>query len=693
MDLRHIKKTFKKGKIEGYACLLSLLNYYEGYLNRSLEHYFITTNLMECNTLLKIHEVAKSLGLDSDAYEADIQDLKKMMNPVILLVSSEVNKQNFIICYGYDGRFLVGDPTWGIVQYTEEELSLIWHSKVMLDVKPNSSLLRITLVKEKKKKFLKNTLMQSRKQLILVFILGLLLSLSILLPFFLLSRIDFSRTTLLYTIITLSSVLLVVLFFFFQRSLVLFNRSFSIFFLKPMTNSLINQFLKYESNQNPGIISIILNNDYNEINGVKEILIFWAFYFPITLISITGLGFLNLSVFLIFLFWWVVYVLCFLLYQKHVVKCYKETQIGLQKFSFYSWYIFRYNSIIKTHGKEIFFATQYQNICNNLRKMTTKMEISIDTVKFLLFLVDAVIIVLFVGIILNEKASTSLMLKSILLATLSLIALKQSPKIFFETIRVKNVLDRHFDFCYLSSLDSQIDNHLNIRNSIIQKISLHHISFRYPGSKRILEDISIELVKSKIYVLYGLNGSGKTTLLEVLKQNLIPESGKFSVNENELTPDGRKVLQKSIMLVPNHLQLIGGNVINNIAVGSLPNKEATIVDFCAYIGVTKFIQQLPNGFKTNIGDNPDKLPNGLAKILSLSRALFANPSLLLLEEPYAGVDTITSEFIESLLQKIKVDMPILIATTDLRVAQKADFVYVLNQGKILQQGLPGEIIT
>lgn len=136
----------------GVACLLSLVNYYDG--ESSLEHLRkLSGTSKQGTTLLGLYQAAQDLGFDAQGNEADIKAIIEHNEPTILHVVIEEQLQHYVICYGYNGKtFTIGDPGKGTYEYTREQLDNIWQSKTCLTLKPTQAFEKKSKLKKSKKK-------------------------------------------------------------------------------------------------------------------------------------------------------------------------------------------------------------------------------------------------------------------------------------------------------------------------------------------------------------------------------------------------------------------------------------------------------------------------------------------------------------------------------------------------------------
>ena len=139
-DLDRIKKTFTKQNTPahcGLACLVSIVKYYGGYTSQE-----ILQDKLKDPSLYELLELAQSIGFVAKGFKADIKNLEQMEEPVILHVLNEQKQGHYIVCHGYAAeRFILGDPSWGIIEYRKEELEAIWESKVLLTLNPEENFL------------------------------------------------------------------------------------------------------------------------------------------------------------------------------------------------------------------------------------------------------------------------------------------------------------------------------------------------------------------------------------------------------------------------------------------------------------------------------------------------------------------------------------------------------------------------
>src|SRR5688500_2404218 len=155
-SLKFIKKCHVShhGKYSsGLACLTSIARYYEGAIREDELVHLSGTTLLG-TTVLGLYQAANKIGFDAEGFKGEIDGLKAMNDPVILDVTMDSKLKHFVVCYGFDGQFLIGDPAWGIIQYDEDELRAVWKSKTLLQLTPNEFFITTKLKSKQKRKWM-----------------------------------------------------------------------------------------------------------------------------------------------------------------------------------------------------------------------------------------------------------------------------------------------------------------------------------------------------------------------------------------------------------------------------------------------------------------------------------------------------------------------------------------------------------
>jgi len=222
---------------------------------------------------------------------------------------------------------------------------------------------------------------------------------------------------------------------------------------------------------------------------------------------------------------------------------------------------------------------------------------------------------------------------------------------------------------------------------MIGDIEFKHVNFRYGTRVTVFEDFNIKIEKGKITAIVGESGSGKTTLLSLL-QNIYPlQSGNIMIGEFDINYLTNESLRKLVGVVPQDVHLFAGNVIDNIAVGEMEPDMKRIVKICGQLNILDFIENLPQGFQTYLGENATTLSGGQRQRLAIARALYREPEILILDEATSSLDSTSEEYIHNAVSILREKgKTIILIAHRLSTVINADKIVVLNKGEMIEEG-------
>ena len=260
---------------------------------------------------------------------------------------------------------------------------------------------------------------------------------------------------------------------------------------------------------------------------------------------------------------------------------------------------------------------------------------------------------------------------------------------------VQNALiaaDRLFEIMDLER--EETENKIELQRTHIGTIKFENVSFRYGSRVEVFKDFNITFQKNKMTAIVGESGSGKTTLISLL-QNLYPiKEGKIHIGDYDLKYIHYKSLRNFIGVIPQQLNLFSGTIIDNIALGdSFPNIQR-IVHLSKQLGITEFVEKLPNGFETQIGENGTMLSGGQKQRIAIARALYKNPEILLMDEATSSLDTNSEKIVKDAINSFKSEgKTIVIIAHRLSTISNADTIIVMENGKAVESGNHENLIS
>jgi len=225
-------------------------------------------------------------------------------------------------------------------------------------------------------------------------------------------------------------------------------------------------------------------------------------------------------------------------------------------------------------------------------------------------------------------------------------------------------------------------------------VEFKHVSFRYPGAlEDALTDVNLEVLPGQRVALVGRSGSGKTTLFNLLTGLYRPTHGTIALDEIEIGGFPKSALRRQLGVVEQHPFLFDGTVRENIAKSDPSVPRHAIVDAARAAGAHDFIEALPLGYDTRIGDRGVTLSGGERQRLVIARALVGSPRMLLLDEATSAIDSGLERHIHGQI----VDMPgrrtIFLIAHRVSTVRDADVIVVLDQGRIVETGTHGDLMA
>jgi subfamily B ATP-binding cassette protein MsbA len=226
-------------------------------------------------------------------------------------------------------------------------------------------------------------------------------------------------------------------------------------------------------------------------------------------------------------------------------------------------------------------------------------------------------------------------------------------------------------------------------------ISIQHLSFAYPGTDtRVLEDVSLEIVAGQTVALVGRSGSGKSTLVQLLARF-------YPISEGEILLDGVAIeqyelanLRSQLALVSQQVTLFHDTVYNNIAYGTLADAtEEAVLAATQSAYARDFIEQLPRGFQTMLGDDGGGLSGGQRQRIAISRAILKDAPVLILDEATSALDNESEHRIQRALDTIMVGRTTIVIAHRLSTVERADTIVVMDAGRIIATGSHSELLA
>lgn len=230
-------------------------------------------------------------------------------------------------------------------------------------------------------------------------------------------------------------------------------------------------------------------------------------------------------------------------------------------------------------------------------------------------------------------------------------------------------------------------NKVKLTPDLMGDICFSEVSFRYGTRVQVFEDLSFKIGKGRITALVGESGSGKSTLMSLL-QNLYPvNSGSIKIGDYDIRHMDNESLRRVVSVVPQQIDLFNGSILENIAVGDFEPDMQRILEICRLLGIIEFVEKLPEGLESPIGENGTSLSGGQRQRIAIARALYRNPEVLILDEATSALDIISEQYVQNTIQRLReAGKTIILIAHRLSTVRHADKIMVLEKGKLVEEG-------
>lgn len=254
----------------------------------------------------------------------------------------------------------------------------------------------------------------------------------------------------------------------------------------------------------------------------------------------------------------------------------------------------------------------------------------------------------------------------------------------------------------LMYIDSPVEKIKALRNEKIQRgkradlksfdIKGDKVSFSYLDDKKVIDNISFKALQGKTTALVGPSGCGKSTLIKLVARLYDYDSGKITIDGNEIKNIATQDLFKHISMVFQDVTLFNGSVMENIRLGRSSASDEEVLEAARLANCDDFVKKLPRGYETEIGENGSNLSGGERQRISIARAFLKDAEIILLDEIAASLDVENEKYIQESLNKLTKNKTVIIISHRMKSIENVDQIIVMKDGKIEDFGRHKELI-
>ena len=233
----------------------------------------------------------------------------------------------------------------------------------------------------------------------------------------------------------------------------------------------------------------------------------------------------------------------------------------------------------------------------------------------------------------------------------------------------------------------------HLRGDIRGDVSFEHVDFSYSKDSPLIRDLNIQVRQGQKVAIVGPTGAGKTTIVNLLMRFYDIDSGKITIDGQDVARASRDELRSLFGMVLQDTWLFSGSIADNVAYGRPDATREEIIKACDEAYCHHFIRTLPQGYDTPVSENTVSISGGQKQLLTIARALLADRRLLILDEATSNVDTRTEILIQKAMDKLMRGKTCFVIAHRLSTIVDADLILVLRDGQIVETGKHGELLS
>ena len=251
--------------------------------------------------------------------------------------------------------------------------------------------------------------------------------------------------------------------------------------------------------------------------------------------------------------------------------------------------------------------------------------------------------------------------------------------------------ERVFEFLEEEEEDQFVENAVSVDN-LEGNVEFEHVNFGYQKDKTIINDFSVKVKEGQKIAIVGPTGAGKTTMIKLLMRFYDVNSGAIKIDGHDVRNFNRSELRKMFGMVLQDTWLFHGSIKENIRYGNLEATDEDVVKAAKAAHVHHFVQTLPGGYDMELNEEASNVSQGQKQLLTIARAILADPKILILDEATSSVDTRTEVLIQKAMDNLMRGRTSFIIAHRLSTIRDADMILVMKDGDIVEQGKHEELL-
>ncbi len=353
------------------------------------------------------------------------------------------------------------------------------------------------------------------------------------------------------------------------------------------------------------------------------------------------------------------------------------------------------NKVVRVFSGQTYEKQRFGDASNTVRKFAMKVIMSASAIGPIIQIVVAVTmaVIVYVAGLLFAK---DLMTVGSFVAFFTAMGMMMAPikRLTNLNVHIQRGLAAAESVFELIDEPAEFDTGTHCVQHVRGDIEFNQIDFSYPDAESLsLTEINLSIRSGETIALVGASGSGKTTLVGLLPRFFHTSSGYISIDGIDIEDFNLESLRQHIALVSQDVVLFNDSVRNNIAYGSMRNFEDSRIEAAAKAAhAMEFIEEMPKGMATEIGENGVRLSGGQRQRLAIARALLKDAPILIMDEATSALDTESERYIQEAMETLRTGRTCIIIAHRLSTIENADRIVVIDEGRIIETGSHTELL-
>ncbi|SFD19771.1 ATP-binding cassette, subfamily B [Pseudoalteromonas denitrificans DSM 6059] len=387
-----------------------------------------------------------------------------------------------------------------------------------------------------------------------------------------------------------------------------------------------------------------------------------------------------------------------MVFGRKVRKLASSSQDAIADIGTYAGEIIQNIKVVQSYNHETkeknAFGSEVEKAFEVAKKRVRQRSFLIAVVIFLTF--SAISFMLWIGgmDVLSGKMSGGELGAFVFYAIMVAMSVATIAEVYGELQRAAGSATRLLELLKVKSDITTTDSPIEVEKSNPIAVQFEHVNFCYPSrpDAPALQNIHLSIPNGKTVALVGPSGAGKTTMFELLQRFYDPQSGEIKLNNADITKVDLSELRHTMGMVPQHPILFSSDVWHNIRYGKPDASDEEVFDAAKKAHAHEFIENLPQGYGSFLGEQGVRLSGGQKQRIALARAILKDPDILLLDEATSALDAQSEYHVQAALDELMKDRTTVIIAHRLATVLHADLIVVMDKGKIVDTGTHSSLI-